>query len=67
MMKREKIDVKAGDRLKGRGGLGVNVRVVSIDGDTAHCVLERSGNPKDIKIATLRSAYDLVERRPEGA
>ena len=42
----------------------VRVEVLKIRGDVADCRLTRSGQPKELKMRTLRTAYRLVSRGP---
>ncbi|WP_437647823.1 hypothetical protein [Sorangium sp. So ce362] len=66
-MHRRREAIKPGDVLQGTGGLRVLVRVESVDGTKAHCTLVRSGNPKTLSLATLRSKYERVDHGVTGA
>lgn len=56
------VEVQAGDTWEGRGGMRVLFRVSRVSGLDAEGVLVRSGKAKTIRVATLRTSYELKSR-----
>lgn len=55
---------QVGDVWEGTGTHRPRIRIEAHD-ETAQCLLVRSSKRKKIAIATIRSAYRLVERNPQ--